>query len=209
MQKRKSGGKNGLIHLGAKGVSNMRRLAIAALVAVAGCNSAVTVPEDTVLYEVPGTGTASSAGGSDPFVASIDTSLSTPGATAPAGTPSGTPIDDDQINLMQWTLEQQKIDAAAAEPKLVVVSPTALPSRVGDANIALYAQQTTNAVGQRLYKRSGMGIGGACGRYRTADDAQRAFLAAGGPQADPQGLDPDGDGFACRWDPAPYRALKI
>lgn len=216
MQKRKSGGKNGLIHLGAKGVSNMRRLAIAALVAVAGCNSAVTVPEDTVLYEVPGTGTASSAGGSDPFVASIDTSLSTPGATAPAGTPSGTPIDDDQINLMQWTLEQQKIDAAAAErkleedrAKLVVVQPTALPSRVGDANIALYAQQTTNAVGQRLYKRSGMGIGGACGRYRTADDAQRAFLAAGGPQADPQGLDPDGDGFACRWDPAPYRALKI
>lgn len=155
MQKPKSGGKTELIHLGAKGVSNMRRLAIAALFALAGCNSAVTVPEDTVLYEVPGTGTASSAGGRDPFVSSIDNSLSTPGATAVAGTPSGKPIDDDQINLMQWTLEQQKIDAAAAErkleedrAKLVVVPPTALPSRVGDANIALYAQQTTNAVGE-------------------------------------------------------------
>lgn len=219
MQKRKSGGKSELIHLGAKGVSNMRRLAIAALLAVAGCNSAVTVPKDTVLYEVPGTGTASSAGGRDPFVSSIDNSLSSPATTAmasPAGVPSGDPIDDDHINLMQWTLEQQKIDAAAAErkleedrAKLVVVPPTALPSRVGGANIALYAQQTTNAVGERLYKRSGMGIGGGCGRYRTADDAQRAFLAAGGPQLDPEGLDPDGDGFACRWDPAPYRALKI
>lgn len=195
----------------------MRILAIAALATVAGCTSSVTVPQDTVLYEVPAAGTASSAGGGDPFVSTIEGSLSAGGAAAPiAGTPSATPLDDDHINLMQWTLEQQKIDAAAAERKLaedrarlIVVQPTALPSRVGDVNVALFAQQTTNAVGQRLYQRSGMGIGGGCGRYRTADDAQRAFLAAGGPTSDPNGLDPDGDGFACRWDPTPYRQLKI
>jgi hypothetical protein len=29
-------------------------------------------------------------------------------------------------------------------------------------------------------------------------------LARGGPDKDPRGLDPDGDGFACGWDPAPF-----
>jgi len=192
----------------------MRILAIVALAAVAGCNSSVTVPQDTVLYEVPSAGTASSAGGGDPFVSTIDSSLA--GSPAVTGAPSASPLDDDQINLMQWTLEQQKIDAAAAERKLaedrsrlVVVQPTTLPSRVGGVNIALFAQQTTNAVGERVYRRGGMGMGGSCGRYRTADDAQRAFLASGGPESDPNGLDADGDGFACRWDPTPYRQLKI
>ena len=49
---------------------------------------------------------------------------------------------------------------------------------------------------------------GNCGRFRDADAAQRAFLAGGGPESDRYGIDPDGDGFACRWDPAPYRALN-
>ncbi|MEM7489563.1 MAG: hypothetical protein AAF390_10625 [Pseudomonadota bacterium] len=43
-----------------------------------------------------------------------------------------------------------------------------------------------------------------CLRYRTADVAQEDFLAAGGPERDRFGLDPDGDGNACAWDPATY-----
>ena len=119
---------------------------------------------------------------------------------------------------MQWTLEQQKIDAAIAEreldaarAQLVVVQPGALPNRVEGVNIALYAQQTTNAVGERRYRpRVGARVAGvgSCGRYRDPDAAQRAFLAAGGPTGDRLGLDPDGDGFACSCDPAPYRALR-
>jgi hypothetical protein len=35
--------------------------------------------------------------------------------------------------------------------------------------------------------------------------AQIAFLERGGPKRDTLGLDPDGDGFACYWDPAPFR----
>ncbi len=109
---------------------------------------------------------------------------------------------------MEFTLEQQKIDAAVAErelaearSKLVVVPPTSVPSEVQGVNIALYAQQTTNAVGVRRYDRRGAGLpSSSCGRYRSTDDAQRAFLAAGGPQTDSLGLDPDGDGFACKWD---------
>jgi hypothetical protein len=119
---------------------------------------------------------------------------------------------------MQWTLEQQKIDAAIAErelasarDQLVVVQPGPLPSRVEGVNIALFAKQTSNAVGESIYPRSAAarvaGVGN-CGRFRDADAAQRAFLAGGGPQKDRYGIDPDGDGFACRWDPAPYRALN-
>jgi hypothetical protein len=195
---------------------------------VAGCQSAVTTPPGTGVYEVPQSGTASSAGGSD-FTGTIDAALAEPTADGlPAHVPgahlppsvdgNGPALDDDRINLMQWTLEQQKIDAAVAEQELaearrqlVVVQPTALPSRVQGVNVALFAQQATNSVGQSVYDRSvGARVAGvgACGRYRTGDDAQRAFLAAGGPHEDGYGLDPDGDGFACSFDPAPYRALN-
>ena len=28
---------------------------------------------------------------------------------------------------------------------------------------------------------------------------------AGGPERDQFGIDPDGDGYACSWDPSPFR----
>jgi hypothetical protein len=196
---------------------------------LAACSSgAVTVPEGAGVYEVPQGGTASSAGGGD-FTSTIEGALAEPtpgglpahypGATLPPSPDgTGTALDDDQINLMQWTLEQQRIDAAvaqeqldAARSQLVVVQPGSLPNRTDGVNVALYAQQSSNALGQRVYDRSvGARVAGvgSCGRYRTGDDAQRAFLAAGGPQADRHGLDPDGDGFACQFDPGPYRALN-
>ena len=75
-----------------------------------------------------------------------------PGATLPSADGTGPALDDDRINLMQWTLEQQKIDAAvaqeqldAARSQLVVVQPGNLPNRVDGVNVALYAQQSTNA----------------------------------------------------------------
>ena len=47
--------------------------------------------------------------------------------------------------------------------------------------------------------------GRTCSGYASADIAQRAFIAAGGPILDPKGMDPDGDGFVCGWDPRPVR----
>jgi hypothetical protein len=186
---------------------------------LAACSGgAVTVPSDPVIMEVPQAGTASTAGG-DAFTSTIEGALAE-GAPPVQGsaTGTGTAIDDDRINLMQWTLEQQKIDAAIAEQdllaarsQLVVVQPGALPNRPEGVNIALFAAQTQNAVGERVYDRSAaarVASVGNCGRFRDADAAQRAFLAGGGPQSDRYGIDPDGDGFACRWDPAPYRALR-
>jgi hypothetical protein len=137
----------------------------------------------------------------------------TPVAPVPGGV-AATPLDDDTLNLNLYTLEQQRIDAAIAErelsearSQLVIVQPGAVPQAPEGANIALYASRTTNAVGERRYARNaGFGTGG-CRRFASADEAQRAFLAGGGPERDPYNLDPDGDGFACAWDPEPYRRL--
>ncbi len=204
----------------AKGEVSMRFLAILILGALAGCTSSVTVPDGNVV-EVPASGGASTFGGGDyggSTLANGDPASS--GALLANGDPAanGPALDDDKINLMQWTLEQQKIDAAIAErnlanarSQLVIVQPGPLPNHPEGVNIALFAQQTTNQVGQSIYPRSvGARIGGVgnCGRFRDADAAQRAFLAGGGPQSDRYGIDPDGDGFACKWDPTPYRELR-
>ena len=191
------------------------------------CTSgAVTVPDDPVVMEVTPYGAPATTGGD--FTSTIEGALATDGSgvgappanVALVGSTDGTgrALDDDHINLMQWTLEQQKIDAAIAErdlanarSKLVVVQPGPLPAHPEGVNIALFASRTTNAVGESIYPRNvGARVGGIgnCGRFRDADAAQRAFLSGGGPEADRYGLDPDGDGFACKWDPAPYRALR-
>lgn len=92
------------------------------------------------------------------------------------------------------------------------VQPTALPSRNGGGgpNIVSYALQTKHPRGTRLYSRSGINLAAraqkACRGYPSADQAQMAFLSRGGPERDRLGLDPDGDGYACAWNPAPFRA---
>jgi hypothetical protein len=127
------------------------------------------------------------------------------------------PLDDDRLNLNEYTLEQQRVDAAIAERQLaearrqlVVVQPDAtVPQATQGVNIALFAQQTTHAVGERRYSRQALAFGsrGNCRRFSTPDDAQRFFLANGGPERDPHNLDPEGDGFACGWNPEPFRRL--
>ncbi|MDO5657632.1 MAG: hypothetical protein Q4G36_04850 [Paracoccus sp. (in: a-proteobacteria)] len=71
-----------------------------------------------------------------------------------------------------------------------------------------YALTQTHAPGTAAFNRSGGSEAHAratCRSYANAASAQLAFIASGGPQADPLGLDPDGDGFVCGWNPAPYR----
>jgi hypothetical protein len=94
-----------------------------------------------------------------------------------------------------------------------VIEPTALPQRPGATgpNIVQYAINAPNDRGQAIYSRGGLS-GEArfqrnCAKYNTPDDAQRDFLSRGGPQRDRLGIDPDGDGFACGWDPTPFRQL--
>ena len=94
----------------------------------------------------------------------------------------------------------------------VLIEPTSLPRRPGSnvPSIVEYAIKTTNPVGTQLYSRqlaSKTRFDWNCAKYSSQSAAQEAFLVWGGPRVDPKGIDPDGDGFACYWDPKPFRSV--
>lgn len=75
-----------------------------------------------------------------------------------------------------------------------------------------YAHQESQSPGQTKYPRAGVSANAAaraCLAFPSVNAAQTAFIAAGGPVIDPRGLDPDGDGFVCGWDPRPYRQPRL
>lgn len=112
------------------------------------------------------------------------------------------------------SIESDRERIARNRAEYVVVQPEALPPRPGSTgpNIVAYALATTHAPGVQMYSRSSLMRRDplvACAKFSSSDLAQEAFLAKGGPEKDSLGLDPDGDGFACSWDPRPFRtALK-
>jgi hypothetical protein len=122
-------------------------------------------------------------------------------------------------NDFEAVSEERDIEADATliarnREQYQVIAPTALPMRDGtdQPNIVEYALQTDNPVGTPLYRRFGFRTEARhqrnCAAFATADLAQEAFLANGGPERDRDNLDPDGDGFACAWDPTPFRAVR-
>lgn len=119
----------------------------------------------------------------------------------------------DNVSSLR-TIESDAARIAQNRAQYEVVQPTELPTRSGDSgpNIVDFALRTTNPKGTALYRRSGLS-GEAryqrnCAAYASPDRAQEDFLARGGPERDRLGLDPDGDGFACEWDPAPFRSVR-
>lgn len=120
-------------------------------------------------------------------------------------------------NDFQAVSEERSIDAdaerlAQIRAQYEVVQPTAVPTRTGGdgASIVEYALRTSNPVGTAVYKRNSLINTQAradrnCLKYPSPDMAQTEFLKRGGPERDRLGLDPDGDGFACSWDPRPFR----
>lgn len=95
----------------------------------------------------------------------------------------------------------------------VQIQATAVPTGGGrSANVVEFALSTTNRVGEALYRRSKVFAHSRfvrnCLKYPSPDLAQEVFLQSGGPRKDGKGLDPDGDGFACSWDPQPFRNAK-
>lgn len=111
-------------------------------------------------------------------------------------------IDSDAERLAQYKSQYE------------TVAPTALPTRSGSegANIVAYALATTHPVGTQIYSRMGIALASRsarnCAEYPSADQAQLDFLNRGGPDRDRKALDPDGDGYACDWDPTPYRRAR-
>ncbi|MGB0959988.1 MAG: hypothetical protein ACPGVK_07030 [Halocynthiibacter sp.] len=112
------------------------------------------------------------------------------------------------------TIESDKARLERIAAGYQEVTPEALPTRGDQSGVSIvsYALSTTNNVGEPIYKRFTFGntgrFGRNCKKYPSPDLAQIAFLEGGGPQRNHKGLDPDGDGFACGWDPRPFRNAK-
>lgn len=140
-----------------------------------------------------------------------------PSNPAPEVVTNSAEISDE--NDFQAVSAERDIQADAAliaqnRAQYQVIAPTALPDRPEGAgpNIVQFALQTNNAKGESLYKRSSLRSQSkfqrSCAAFASSDLAQEEFLAMGGPEKDRKGMDPDGDGFACGWDPAPFRAVR-
>ena len=125
----------------------------------------------------------------------------------------------NQIDLSLSTLEQQNIDKEKAAKKLENARKERIQIEVDNLiefsdyiNVAQFARDTKNKKGDKIYNRLNFSIYNSlneCSKFKTKDDAQRKFLKEGGPYNDKFNLDPDGDGFACDWDPNIYRKLSI
>lgn len=113
------------------------------------------------------------------------------------------------------TIQSDKARIERNKSQYTVDQPGALPTRNGGTEVSAaiqFALSTSHPVGTPMYKRSGLKFkspDAACQKYGSDIEAQEEFLAAGGPERDRRGTDPDGDGFACGFDPAPFRAAKL
>ena len=125
-------------------------------------------------------------------------------------------ISDEQNFAAVASRESIESDAERRERQAAayqLIEATALPNRPGNAgpNIVEYALQAPNNRGEEVFTRTGLSGDSRfqrnCAKYRTPDDAQRDFLTRGGPLRDRLGIDPDGDGFACGWDPQAFRTI--
>lgn len=185
---------------------------------LAGSSDPAAIAADTtrLLGTAPADGAPLSAMSADASTARL-TTTSTAGEPVPEGTQVAPNLSDEQSFAAVAERETIQSDAeriAENRAQYQMIEPTALPPRPDGtgASIVAYALATTNAPGQQLYQRSGIAakarFDSACAKYGGDDRAQEVFLDSGGPQRDRYGMDPDGDGFACYWDPRPFRAAR-
>lgn len=170
--------------------------------------SGVTAPQ--VVQPVP---TVTDPGMFDPNRPRGDAPTTITADTAEMANIANAGISDEQdfeAVKARETIESDKERIARNRALYQIDQPGALPERTGSDGSTLvnYALSTTHPPGVQMYSRSKLRLVDplvACARYTSPDLAQEAFLKAGGPERDPKGLDPDGDGFACDWDPRPFR----
>ncbi len=137
-------------------------------------------------------------------------------AATAAGAPSGqgAGISDEQnfsAVAARETIESDRQRIMAQREQYQVIQPKPVPQRTASSgpNIVQFALSTTHQPGTPMFRRSRWVTAASnqrnCAKYGSADIAQEALLSNGGPQKDRENLDPDGDGFACGWDPSPFR----
>lgn len=120
---------------------------------------------------------------------------------------------DFQAVATRETIESDKERLERNRALYQQVQPGELPQRPREdtALIVEYAVKAPNRLGESIYPRSSLALTSherACARYPNPEAAQEAFLKSGGPTRDPKNLDPDGDGFACSWDPTPFQTVR-
>ncbi|MGX9354892.1 hypothetical protein ACS3SW_06940 [Roseobacteraceae bacterium S113] len=156
-------------------------------------------------------GAAASAAAQNSGQAPLEASPSNP---APAAVTTSTGFsreqDFDAVSGRR-SIEDDAERLASARAQYRIIEPSELPTRPGTniPNIVQYAIQTNNPLGANVYRRTGFNLQNKsirnCAAYASDDIAQEEFLMMGGPKRDRKALDPDGDGFACNWDPTPIR----
>jgi hypothetical protein len=82
-------------------------------------------------------------------------------------------------------------------------------SRVSEKDLKTWGKH--RGFGISRYDRSTTALNETvCSSFANIFEAQKAFIDAGGPDSDIQGLDPDGDGYACAYNPnETYTAPRI
>ena len=125
---------------------------------------------------------------------------------------------DGVLDLSQFSQEQQKVEreqAAKRREELkagrVVLEATHKEKiKRQSVNLAVFARSVSNKLGEKIYYRNFISSGAAsgCKKFSNKNAAQIFFLENGGPKNDFHNMDVDGDGFACKWDPAIYRKIE-
>jgi hypothetical protein len=195
--------------MGMRGLSGL--VSVGLLVVMAGCTSLppndVMTPEQRAREAALASGQPMEfAADGTPMVAEGDAGVEPDLLRRGAGI-----SDENDFNAVsdRVSIEADQQRLAAQREVFQVIAPTALPERPsGDlATIVEFALATSHPVGRAVYPRSNIRVGtnSNCNRYANPNEAQQVFLQNGGPERDRRGLDPDGDGYACGWDPTPFR----
>ena len=197
----------------------MRRTPVPEGPAIASDTMTALAIDRPIAGTAPVSGSVASNGQATDGTAPIQTVAVTAGGGAAASTlaTDNPNISDEQDFAAVSDRESIESDAerlARNRDQFQVVQPGALPERSGSnrPNIVSYALATTHPLGTAMHRRSGRvnveRFNRVCSAYGSNDQAQEAFLSNGGPDRDRKGMDPDGDGFACFWDPTPFRRAR-
>ena len=125
---------------------------------------------------------------------------------------------DGILDLSQFSQEQQKVEREQAAKRreelkagrVVLEANRKEKIATESVNLAVFARSVSNKLGEKIYYRNfiSSNAGSGCKKFSNKNAAQIFFLENGGPKNDFHNMDDDGDGFACKWDPAIYRKIE-
>ena len=125
---------------------------------------------------------------------------------------------DGVLDLSQFSQEQQKVEREQAAKRreelkagrVVLEANHKEKIKRQSVNLAVFARSVSNKLGEKIYYRNFISNSAAsgCKKFFNKNAAQIFFLENGGPKNDFYNMDVDGDGFACKWDPAIYRKIE-